>query len=554
GYRIYRNGSLLVELGNVTNYTDTGLVNGVAYTYKVSAVNSIGEGPCTEEITAIPATVPSTPKNLRIERMKGTITLVWEKPSDNGGASITNYTIYRNGEAVAVIDANTTSYIVTEHGLLSYYVTATNKMGESEKSSEVVLVSPYLLLTPEALPLFVLFLVAFILPFQTVYAYNAVTYNPPRKRRILNTCIGLLATIGYLLLTSELNLVNIWSGIPLLCVLAVMGFLIGLGIYFERRFELFSLAFLYIVGVVGTITYLNLWYPIVIYFWAPAFLISLGFLLSVAYENHKVRACSYLLVCGGFMLFLLLVYSEISIIGALALFCFSFVYIWECSIFAHLGETWIIPIIGTPGAGKTTLIAMIDWVISQSPLYDREFISGHGYIEDLLIALRMGTWHKGTGEKEKHEIELEIWKKRIFKKRRRLRTIDLSGDRYSRTISAIKQEAPVENDLEFIFESRKIIFVINPNKTENPKKLDGDYAVLVEKIKKNVKHLYVLVVIPGYSDTEASKWFQEYFRRLIEETTKKGVELKVVGVDVQWPNGKLHGIGHDIVIEWILEG
>ncbi|MCX8174569.1 MAG: fibronectin type III domain-containing protein, partial [Thermoplasmata archaeon] len=41
-YRIYRNGSLVVTLDNVTEYTDTGLANGVTYRYKVSAVNSVG--------------------------------------------------------------------------------------------------------------------------------------------------------------------------------------------------------------------------------------------------------------------------------------------------------------------------------------------------------------------------------------------------------------------------------------------------------------------------------------------------------------------------------
>ncbi|MFA6096469.1 MAG: DUF2341 domain-containing protein [Candidatus Paceibacterota bacterium] len=64
-YRVYRssptNGSYSLlalggcsSLGNTTICTDSGLANGTAYFYKVSAVNLIGEGPQSDEASAIP--------------------------------------------------------------------------------------------------------------------------------------------------------------------------------------------------------------------------------------------------------------------------------------------------------------------------------------------------------------------------------------------------------------------------------------------------------------------------------------------------------------------
>jgi fibronectin type 3 domain-containing protein len=64
-YKIYRGATagsetLLTTIGNVLTYTDTGLTNGTTYYYKVSAVNSVGEGPLSNEINLTPGTVSST--------------------------------------------------------------------------------------------------------------------------------------------------------------------------------------------------------------------------------------------------------------------------------------------------------------------------------------------------------------------------------------------------------------------------------------------------------------------------------------------------------------
>ena len=54
-YRVYRNGSFLVELGDVLGYRDDPLANGVTYLYRVSAVNAIGEGAPSGPVSAFPA-------------------------------------------------------------------------------------------------------------------------------------------------------------------------------------------------------------------------------------------------------------------------------------------------------------------------------------------------------------------------------------------------------------------------------------------------------------------------------------------------------------------
>ena len=63
-YKVYRGvtsggETLLTTLGNVLTITDTGLTNNVLYYYKISAVNSVGEGSQSTEVSAIPGETPT---------------------------------------------------------------------------------------------------------------------------------------------------------------------------------------------------------------------------------------------------------------------------------------------------------------------------------------------------------------------------------------------------------------------------------------------------------------------------------------------------------------
>lgn len=66
GYKVYRGTSsgtetLLTTLGNVTTFGDTGLTNGTTYYYKVSAVNAVGEGALSSEVSGTPVASGSLP-------------------------------------------------------------------------------------------------------------------------------------------------------------------------------------------------------------------------------------------------------------------------------------------------------------------------------------------------------------------------------------------------------------------------------------------------------------------------------------------------------------
>lgn len=148
-YRVYRaleDGSfaLLAEIGgDQLAYTDAGLDDGATYTYAVSAVDALGEGPAGGPVSVTTFTAPGAPVGLSAAPGPGPlgeVTLSWIAPERDGGLPVTGYTVYRDGAAVAVLDAATTTW--TDSGLTplhayAYTVTATNGAGEGAHSDAV---------------------------------------------------------------------------------------------------------------------------------------------------------------------------------------------------------------------------------------------------------------------------------------------------------------------------------------------------------------------------------------------------------------------------------
>ncbi|TLZ66884.1 MAG: hypothetical protein E6K12_05390 [Methanobacteriota archaeon] len=147
-YKVYRGlssgGETLIDtVGNVLSYSDTGRTNGVTYYYEVSAVNSVGEGPRSNEATATPVAPPSAPQGLSATGGDATVALAWSAPSSDGGSPVTNYKIFRgtspNGEGLLTTVGNVLSYSDTtvSNGVTYYYeVSAVNSVGEGPRSNE----------------------------------------------------------------------------------------------------------------------------------------------------------------------------------------------------------------------------------------------------------------------------------------------------------------------------------------------------------------------------------------------------------------------------------
>ncbi len=148
-HRIYRGTSpgalaLLVGVGDVGTYRDTGLTNGATYYYQVSAVNAAGEGPRSAEVSATPATIPSAPQGLQAGAGDRRVALAWNPPASDGGSPVTGFRIYRGpasgslspiadvGPVLSYEDAGLTN------GITYYYqVAAANAVGLGPRSLEV---------------------------------------------------------------------------------------------------------------------------------------------------------------------------------------------------------------------------------------------------------------------------------------------------------------------------------------------------------------------------------------------------------------------------------
>jgi fibronectin type 3 domain-containing protein len=133
-YTVYRGTvsggeTALITLGNVLNYTDTGLINGIAYYFKVSAVNLAGESSLSNEASGTPVTVPSAPRSLLVVGGDMRVDLNWTAPSYVGPGTL-NYHLFRdgvllwNGTGRAFTDTAVNNDVTYE-----YKVAASNSIG-----------------------------------------------------------------------------------------------------------------------------------------------------------------------------------------------------------------------------------------------------------------------------------------------------------------------------------------------------------------------------------------------------------------------------------------
>ena len=110
-YEIFRNGSLLATVGNVTAYADTSVVGATAYDYKVRAVDGAGNRSGfsnTASVTTPDTQNPTPPTQVVATASSPTrVDLTWTAGTDNVG--VTNYEIYRNATLLVTVGV-VTSY------------------------------------------------------------------------------------------------------------------------------------------------------------------------------------------------------------------------------------------------------------------------------------------------------------------------------------------------------------------------------------------------------------------------------------------------------------
>jgi fibronectin type 3 domain-containing protein len=125
---------------STTSFTNTGLTNGTAYFYVVSAVNASGEGGNSTQVSATPqGLVPAPPSGVSVTPGNTQVSLTW-----NASSGATSYNVKRStvsgGPYTTVGSPSTTSF--TNPGLTNgttyfYVVTAVNASGESGNSTQV---------------------------------------------------------------------------------------------------------------------------------------------------------------------------------------------------------------------------------------------------------------------------------------------------------------------------------------------------------------------------------------------------------------------------------
>ena len=122
-----------------TTATVTGLTNDLSYNFRVKAVNAIGTSAASGTATKTPGlpTAPDPPTSVTAEGGNSQATITFTAPVDNGGASITSYTVTSSPGGFTASGASSPRTVtgLTNGVSYTFTVTATNSVGTSSASS-----------------------------------------------------------------------------------------------------------------------------------------------------------------------------------------------------------------------------------------------------------------------------------------------------------------------------------------------------------------------------------------------------------------------------------
>jgi len=149
GYNVYKGtrsgGEELLKQVSTLVFNDTDVENGLEYFYYVTAINSVGEGPPSSEVSGTPYGLPDAPYDIGISAGNRRVELNWTLPGDDGGSPVTDILIYRSAgqggwAVIATLDPTDTTYVDEEvdNGVVYYYfLRSRTRIGESGNSDQL---------------------------------------------------------------------------------------------------------------------------------------------------------------------------------------------------------------------------------------------------------------------------------------------------------------------------------------------------------------------------------------------------------------------------------
>src|SRR3569623_1558890 len=145
GYTVIASPGGLTATGASSPITVTGLSNGTAYTFTVTATNSIGAGSASAASNSItPATLPGAPTIGSATAGDAQASISFSAPASNGGATITGYTVTSSPDGLTGTGASSPVAVtgLTNGTAYTFTVTATNSAGTGSASSASNSVTP----------------------------------------------------------------------------------------------------------------------------------------------------------------------------------------------------------------------------------------------------------------------------------------------------------------------------------------------------------------------------------------------------------------------------